>query len=78
METTIFVPPSYRKFLELATSATKIYTTTALVFFCIICLIIADHYKNIGLQMHNLPLNSTKEDLKGLQLQVSVGRKKHF
>lgn len=77
MESTIFKPFNYRKFLELSTSATKIYTTTCLIFFCIICITIAEQYKQIAFQIRRLVFYSNfstlDENLNVIQMQYSSG-----
>ena len=75
MEVTPLKPAMYRKFLELSTATIKLYTTTSLMLFCIICMIIADQFKNIRLQIHRMVFfNATFEHLIRLQNQYTSSK----
>ena len=74
MEVTPLKPATYRKFLELSTALIKFYTTTSLIFFCILCVIIADQFRNIRFQIQRMIFfHATLENLKRLQSQYTSG-----
>lgn len=75
MEVTPLKPAIYRKFLELSTATIKLYTTTSLMLFCILCMIIADQFQNIRLQIHRMVFfNATFEHLIRLQNQYTSSK----
>ena len=73
-------PPTIsRQFLEVSIIAAQVFTTSAIVLFCIVSYVIAIKYQNIGLQMEEILKNNNKAApnlfLKGLENQYSSGNK---
>ena len=72
-------PTISRQFLEVYIIAAQVFTTSAIVLFCVVSYVIAIKYQNIGLQMEEILKNNNKAApnlfLKGLENQYSSGNK---